>query len=216
MKRTDIIDFGLVGMSQDYKRSFFYQLDAELKQIHQNGGIVKDFSPRSIYIDDETRVPSFRSVYPSSKLYFDEEDKKQAQLSDVQSLAVLAFCVYLAGESGEFSLENGLLRFDVLANHLDFVKEYVPEEDWEYYQKVFMAFSHEEIPYYSDYMDQKMSQQGRENAHPKVMSRSTAAGRAMASRDNEAAYVNFVLSFALFGVAIMLSIFFFSLVWKNF
>lgn len=211
MERMNMIDFSLSSMSQDYKRNFFYQLDKQLKQIHEAGGVVRNFSPQTITIDEETRVPSFPVVYPSSKLFYDQEDAQDAKLSDIRMLAILAFCTYLAGDSGEYHLEDGLLQFDVLANNLDFMKEYFPEEDWDYYQTIFSS----SVPmtgslYYSDYIDEKMKGVGRGmSSSSKKLVNSTPAGRAMAKKDSEAAYVNYILSFVIVGISLLLSVFLF-------
>jgi len=203
MGRLNIIDFGLSNMSSDYKRNFFYQLDAQLKEIHHNGGIVRNFNPQSVYVDEETRTPSFQVVYPNSSSFFDDEDLKRAQVEDIEMLSTLAFCTYLSdGEMG-YNLENGLLQFSVLQNNADFVRTYFPEEDLDYYQQVFGGL---ETPlYYSDYINQKMNGNARGNS--RALTKSTEAGRAMAQSGEEAAYVNYVLAFSLVSILTILSIF---------
>lgn len=206
MGKQNIIEFGLGKMSTDYKRGFFYQLDAQLKRIHQSGGIVRNFSPQSVYIDEETRIPSFQAIYPNSQYFFDSDDQKRAQVEDVELLSTLALCVYLAGEEAEYNLENGLLQFDVLKNNIDFVTTYFPEEDLDYYKQV---FSDSDVPiYYSDFIDQKM-RTSSSFGNSRSLVRSTEAGKAMAQRNQEAAYVNYVLMFTVVAVLTILSIFFY-------
>lgn len=203
MGRLNIIDFNLSNMSSDYKRNFFYQLDAQLKEIHRNGGIVRSFNPQSVYIDEETRIPSFQVVYPNSSSFFDEEDLKRAQVEDIEMLSTLAFCTYLSdGEMG-YNLENGLLQFSVLQNNADFVRTYFPEEDLDYYQQVFGGL--EKPLYYSDYIDRKMN--GNTMGNSRSLTKSTEAGRAMAQKGEEAAYVNYILAFSLVSILTILSIF---------
>lgn len=203
MGRLNIIDFGLSNMSSDYKRNFFYQLDAQLKEIHRSGGIVRNFNPQSVYVDEETRTPSFQIVYPNSSSFFDAEDLKRAQVEDIEMLSTLALCIYLSdGEMG-YNLENGLLQFSVLQNNPDFVSTYFPEEDLSYYQQVFGGL--EEPLYYSNYIDQKMN--GNAMGNSRSLTKSTEAGRAMAQRGEEAAYVNYVLAFSLVSILTILSIF---------
>ena len=203
MGRLNIIDFGLSNMSSDYKRNFFYQLDAQLKEIHRSGGIVRNFNPQSVYVDEDTRIPSFQIVYPNSSSFFDAEDLKRAQVEDIEMLSTLAFCTYLSdGEMG-YNLENGLLQFSILQNNVDFVRTYFPEEDLSYYQEVFGGL---ETPlYYSDYIDQKMN--GNAMGNSRSLTKSTEAGRVMAQRGEEAAYVNYVLAFSLVSILTILSIF---------
>ncbi len=204
MGRLNIIDFGLSERTNDYKRNFFYQLDAQLKRIHQSGGIVRNFNPQSVFVEEETRTPSFQAVYPSSNSFFDSEDLKRAQIEDIEMLSSLAFCVYLSdGESG-YNLDNGLLQFSVLQSNMDFVKTYFPEEDIEYYSQVFGNL--EEPIYYSDYIDRKMSQSSS-LGNSRTLTKSTEAGRAMAQNSGEAAYVNYILMFTMVAVLTMLSIF---------
>lgn len=206
MDKMNIVDFGLPRMSSDYKRSFFYQLDRQLKMIHQNGGIVQNFSPFSIFVDEETRTPSFQAVYPASRYYFDEEDQKQARVNDIRMISTLAFCMYLAGEEPEYSLGNGLLQFDVLKNNMDFTCTYFPEEDLDYYKQVFSDGVEEPI-YYSDYIDQKMNSMNT-RGNSISLSKSTEAGRALSPKNGEAAYVNYVLTFSIVGTLVMLGAFF--------
>lgn len=205
MDKMNIVDFGLPRMSSDYKRSFFYQLDRQLKMIHQNGGIVQNFSPFSIFVDEETRTPSFQAVYPTSRYYFDEEDQKQARVNDIKMLSTLVFCMYLSGEEPEYSLGNGLLQFDVLKNNMDFTCTYFPEEDLDYYRQVFSEGLEEPI-YYSDYIDQKMNSMNT-RGHSNSLSKSTEAGRALSPKNGEAAYVNYVLTSVVVAVLTLLSIF---------
>lgn len=204
MGRLNIIDFGLSDRTNDYKRNFFYQLDAQLKRIHRNGGIVKNFNPQSIFLDEETRIPSFQAVYPNSNTFFDRDDLKRAQIGDIQMLSSLAFCVYLSDGQSGYNLENGLLQFDVLKNNMDFVTTYFPEEDMEYYNQVF--HDKEEPIYYSDYIDRKMSQTSS-LGNSRTLTKSTEAGRAMAQNNGEAAYVNYILAFTMVAVLTMLSLF---------
>lgn len=205
MGKVNIVEFGLHKMSDDYKRNFFYQLDSQLKAIHQNGGIVRNFSPQDIFVDEETRTPSFMAVYPSLKYYFDEEDKKQAQIENVSSLSTLAFCVYLSKEEEEYNLNNGLLQFDILKNNLAFTLGYFPEEDREYYLEVFGSDLERPL-YYSDYIDKKMAS-SNSKGESLSLSKSTPVGRAMSQRNGEAAYVSYILMFSVVGVITMLSIF---------
>ena len=204
MGRLNIIDFGLSERTNDYKRNFFYQLDAQLKGIHQSGGIVRNFSPQSVFVDEETRTPSFQVVYPSSNLFFDSEDLKRAQKEDIEMLSALAFCVYLSDGQSGYNLENGLLQFSVLQNNMDFVATYFPEEDMEYYNQVFNDMN--EPVYYSDYIDHKMNQTSS-LGNSRTLTKSTEAGRAMAQQNGEAAYVNYILAFTMVAVLTMLSIF---------
>lgn len=204
MGRLNIIDFGLSERTNDYKRNFFYKLDAQLKRIHQSGGIVRNFNPQSVFIDEETRTPSFQVVYPSSTAFFDGEDLKRAQIEDIEMLSSLAFCVYLSDGQSGYNLENGLLQFSILKNNMDFVTTYFPEEDMEYYSQVFNGM--EEAVYYSDYIDHKMSQSSS-LGNSRTLTKSTEAGRAMAQNSGEAAYVNYILAFTMVAVLTMLSVF---------
>lgn len=206
MGKLNIIEFGLARMSNDYKRNFFYQLDAQLKRIHQNGGIVRNFSPKYVYIDTETRTPAFQIIYPSSSYFFDIEDQRKAQVEDIQMLACLSFCVYLSGEEAEYCLENGLLQFEVLKNNWDFIVTYLPEEDIVYYKQIFNSTIEDELSYYSDYIDQRRNIDGA-LATSRALSKSTEAGRAMAGKDSEAAYVNYILTFSIVGILTMFLIF---------
>ncbi len=201
MGRLNIIDFGLSNMSSDYKRNFFYQLDAQLKVIHQNGGIVRNFHPRTVYIDEDSRVPSFQAVYPNSMTFFDEEDLKRAQIEDVEMLSTLAFCVYLSDGDSGYRLEDGLIQFDVLKKNMDFVNTYFPEEDLEYYEQVFT--DSDNLSYYSEYINRKMNQSNSLGVS-RTLTKSTEAGRAMAQNQKEAAYVNYILTFSMVAVLTML------------
>ncbi|MDE5587234.1 MAG: hypothetical protein K2I72_02550 [Bacilli bacterium] len=165
---------------------------------------MRNFSPQSVFVDEETRTPSFQVVYPSSNLFFDSEDLKEAQKEDIKMLSALAFCVYLSDGQSGYNLENGLLQFSVLQNNMDFVTTYFPEEDVEYYNQVFHDM--DEPVYYSDYIDRKMSQSSS-LGNSRTLMKSTEAGRAMAQQNGEAAYVNYILAFTMVAVLTMLSIF---------
>lgn len=205
-KKNSIVDFGLSKMSEGYKRDFFYQLDTQLKMIHQQGGIVRDFSPYSIFLDDETRTPSFRVIYPASKYFSDDTDRKFAQIDDIRMLATLTFGVYLSGIQEEYNIENGLFQFEVLRNNLDFTKQYFPEEDWEYYKRVFEEDLVEPI-YYSDFVNRKISDSNKVSSNNRSLVKSTEAGKAMAQTDSESAYVDHILTFLIVGVLTALMIF---------
>lgn len=205
-KKNSIVDFELTKMSEGYKRDFFYQLDTQLKLIHQQGGIVRDFSPYSIFLDNDTRTPSFRVIYPASKYFSDDADKKLAQVEDIKMLATLTFGIYLSGIQEEYSIENGLFQFEVLRNNLDFTKQYFPEEDWEYYKRVFEEELLEPI-YYSDFINQKLSDSNRVSGNNRSLVKSTEVGRAMAQTDSESAYVDHILTFLIVGVLTVLMIF---------
>ena len=99
--------------------------------------------------------------------------------------------------------KNGLLQFSVLQNNADFVRTYFPEEDLSYYGQVFGGL--EKPLYYSDYIDQKMN--GNVMGNSRSLTKSTEAGRAMAQKGEEAAYVNYILAFSLVSILTILSIF---------
>lgn len=203
MDKVSIVDFNLSSMSMEYKREFFYKLDWAMKQIHESGGYVSDFDPNHIYVDQETRTPSFESIYPFSYTYSDSKDLKKANML---FLADLAFCTYLP----EYNLRNGLLNPEVLSSRFDDFSEYFPEEDVDYYRSIFtMDYSDDNIPvvYYSDYINKKMENGSITSSNTMRYVKSTPAGRAMTASDGEAGYINYVFITCVVFAVVMLTVF---------
>ncbi|MBE6146801.1 MAG: hypothetical protein E7168_00540 [Firmicutes bacterium] len=203
MEKRSIVDFKLESMSMDYKREFFYKLDMMLKEIHTSGGYVMDFSPKSIYVSDITRIPAFTSISSFQNTYINPDDVKRANLL---MMADLAFCCYLP----EYSLDNGLLNPEVLATGFDNFKSYFPEEDVEYYKSIFeLDYADDNAPilYYSDYINQKKSSSSNEQKNSKTYIKSTPAGKAMSHSSDEAAFASNILMMCIVGIISILSVF---------
>lgn len=203
MEKRSIVDFKLEMMSMDYKREFFYKLDMMLKEIHNSGGYVMDFNPKSIYISDTTRTPAFTSISSFQNTYVNPADVKRANLL---MMADLAFCCYLP----EYSLENGLLNPEVLASGFDNFKSYFPEEDVEYYESIFKldyADDNSSILYYSDYINQKRISSNNEHKNSRTYVKSTPAGKAMSQTSEEAAFASNILMMCIVGIVSILSVF---------
>lgn len=207
MEKQNIIDFNLSSMSMEYKREFFYKLDLALKQIHMSGGFVSNFNPDSIYIDINTRTPSFEAVYPFQTTYSDSEDVKKANLL---WLADLAFCSYLP----DYNLNSGLLNPEVVSLRFEDFKEYFPEDDVDYYRQIFtMNYSDRTLTpsYYSDYIKKQLNDGSKSQSNGMHYVKSTPAGKAMSTRDSEAAYINYVfmtcvvLSFTILIVFVLMN-----------
>jgi len=201
--KQSIVDFNLSSMSMEYKREFFYKLDLVMKQLHENGSYVTDFSPNSILIDEVTRIPSFTQISTFSSSYVDPRDLKKANML---WLADLAFCSYLP----EYSLSQGLLNPEVLSLRFSDFQEYFPEDDVEFYRDVFnVDFADDSTPviYYSDYINKKTGNVSRSSGNAISYVKSTTAGRAMAGSDNEQGYINYIFIASIVLAIVILMIF---------
>ncbi|MDD6224063.1 MAG: hypothetical protein PUB18_03590 [bacterium] len=208
MEKLSLLDFKLPLMSMEYKREFFYKLDLSLKQIHIAGGYVNNFNPDSIFVDEVTKTPSFTAIFPLDQPYSNSDDIKKANLL---WLADLAFCCYLP----DYDLKQGLLNPEVVSVRFEDFQEYVPAEDVEYYRSIFtMNYGDPTISpsYYSDYIQKQLEDVAKHQSSGISYVKSTPIGRAMSTKDKEAAYIHYlfiicvVLSFIVFSLFILINI----------
>lgn len=184
MEQINIIDYGISSMSLERKREFIYNLDYQLKYIHDNGGYIRDISPQDIYVDPETNFPYFENIYAVSKNVF--QDSEMMKKYNLLCLANLAVCLYLP----EYNLESGLLSFDVLSSNFEEIKTFIPDEDISYYRNVLLE--NDTSLYYCDYVKKISSDNSMLSLNAMKYVKSTPAGRAMTEKSGEAGLINYV------------------------
>lgn len=196
MAKLNIIDYGISSRSVEEKREFLYNLDYQLKYIHEHDGYIRNMDPRNIYIDDDNHFPFFEDIYSISKSGF--EDPNEIKIVNLLWLADLAFCLYLP----EYHLENGLFSLDILSNNFEQLKTYFPDKDVNYYRGVFSNIN--TISYFSDYFQKIDNSNSKVAANAIQYIKSTPAGRAMALKDEESGLVNYVfITCVVFAIVIL-------------
>lgn len=184
MAKLNIIDYGIASHSIEEKREFLYNLDYQLKYIHEHDGYVRNMDPRNIYVDDSNNFPYFEDFYSISKSGF--ENPNEIKKVNLLWLADLAFCLYLP----DYHLENGLFSLEVLNSNFEQIKTYFPAKDVDYYRNIFSDIH--DISYFSDYFQKTDSDNSKVAANAIQYIKSTPAGRAMALKDDESGLVNYV------------------------
>lgn len=184
MERVNLVDYGISTKTVEEKRQFLFNLDYQLKYIHDNDGYVREVDSNNIFVDINNGFPYFEEIFSISKGGFD--DPNEIKKVNLLWLANLAVCLYLP----EYNLENGLMSLDVLVNNFDKIKSYIPTEDLDYYHDVFTNSN--SIMYYSDYIQKQNNSSSRLASNAMQYIKSTPAGRAMAINDNESGIANYV------------------------
>ena len=184
MGKINIIDYSISSRSMEEKRQFLFNLDYQLKYIHNNDGYVRHIDSSNIYIDTDNNFPYFEDIYSISKGGF--ENPNEIKKVNLLWLADLAICLYLP----EYKVENGLMSLEVLVNNFDKIKGYIPETDIPYYHDILT--NRHSITYYSDYAQKQNDSNSRLASNAMQYIKSTPAGRAMASNDNEAGIANYI------------------------
>ena len=203
MEKLNIVDYGISSRSIEEKRQFLFNLDYQLKYIHNNDGYVRNVDFKNIYVDATNNFPYFEDIYSISKSGFDNPN--EIKKVNLIWLANLAICLYLP----EYRLENGLMSLEVLISNFDQVKSYIPESDVDYYRNI--LFNTDSISYFSDYLQKQNSSNSKMASNAMQYIKSTPAGRAMATNDSEAGIANYVfitcLVFALIILVLGLAIY---------
>lgn len=199
--RISLVDMNFKGLSQQSKRDSFLLLDVVLKRLHEQGIMVTDFDPSTIYFQDG--IYFFDKTSPISN-YF--SDKNEAILRNMLAMADLAFCTYLP----DYQLKQGLLSIDVISNHFDDFSSIFHNEDKDYYRSILVdSYSTKSLPnnniYYADYrnnLNKGTSSMGNANRVSYV--KATDAGKAMADKNEAAFGHNFFFITVVASLSIML------------
>lgn len=184
MEKLNIIDYGISNLSMDEKRQFLYNLDYQIKYIHNNDGYVNNIDPSNIYIDSNNGFPFFEDIYSISKSGF--TDSNEIKRINLLWLASLAISIYLP----DYDLKNGLMSLEVLSNNFEQIKSFIPEEDIPYYRSIFSGTK--TILYFSDYVQKLGVSNSNISSNAMKYIKSTPAGRAMAAIDSESGSINYV------------------------
>lgn len=184
MDKLNIINCGISSMPLESKREFIYNLDYQLKYIHDNGGYIRDITPQSIYVDPGTNFPYFENIYAVSKNIF--RDSEMMKKYNLLCLANLAICLYLP----EYNLESGLLSFGVLSSNFEKIKTFIPDEDVNYYRNVLLE--NDTSLYYCDYIQKIDSSNSMLSSNAIKYVKSTPVGRAMTEKSGESGLINYV------------------------
>ena len=160
----------------DKARDIFVALDQKMKLFHLNGKYI-DISSNTIAVNEEVEF-----LRVSTGL------TPELRQQNIETLAKLAIGTYFSLPSGTF-YDYSNFPTENLREYFDSIESNIPvlhPED-KYYREVLMNGN---MLYYSDYLNNlKMSSQGKGNNNNRVLSYSTATGRAMSDKQ-ESAFVN--------------------------
>ena len=187
MARINLVDLGFNSFSEDEKRISFITMDMVMKDMHKKNKYVTSFIPQDIYFDNETTLFTFSKYTDDSKYVAD--NREQAINNNIIGLSTLAFCSYLR----TYDPKDGLLNNSVLASEFSKFIDIMNPNDVEYYKKVLVdGYNTDEIGepiYYSDaILEKEKATTNSGVSDGRVLQYATAAGRAMADRDQEAAF----------------------------
>ena len=132
MEKLNIVDYNISSRSVEEKRQFLFNLDYQLKYIHNNDGYVRYIDSSNIYVDTNNNFPYFDDIYSISKGGF--ENPNEIKKVNLLWLADLAICLYLP----DYKIENGLMSLEVLIDNFDRIKGYIPESDVSYYYDILL------------------------------------------------------------------------------
>lgn len=192
--------------SQEEYQKTFYIMDKTMKNIHENNYYVANFNPEKINLyeaKNDIPIVEYKSLVP-----FDGQKEQEID----QNIYNLAFL-----EVGIYSDTLPYLTPEFLKTEFAQFKIFLPSEDTLYYQKVLTQKSY---TYYSDFkdtqnkiqidkLDKSLQEEGGRGKGIQK-SKSTAAGRAFAEREEEsknntAAFVTqFLLSFSIIAVSLLI------------
>lgn len=185
-REINLVDLGFQNFSVEEKRETFMMLDIAMKKYHENGYAITSFDLKDIYY--QSNMFGFSKVTRISPT--NANDKNDAILKNVVTLANLAFCSYLP----MYDLTNGLLNSEVVSKYFDkFENRFVPM-DRGYYRSVLVDSIKNkklpDIPYYYDYIEKVMQNtdlSNSSNSNVRAFMKATEAGRLMTD-NNEAAF----------------------------
>ena len=72
MERVNLVDYGISTKTVEEKRQFLFNLDYQLKYIHDNDGYVREVDSNNIFVDINNGFPYFEEIFSISKGGFDD------------------------------------------------------------------------------------------------------------------------------------------------
>jgi len=178
--KVNLLSMGFRNMPLEEKRAALVVMDVMLKKLHENGFMVTDFNPSSIYF--QNGIYSFEKVAPISMI---ADNKEEAILNNVIWMSVVALWGYNLNSS------DSLMAPRFVGDNFNSFSHWYPEEDKSYYQSILVdSYNNGKLisptPYLSDHVIAQHKNRSTGNNPSMAYVKATEAGRALANNDEAA------------------------------
>ena len=177
-----LLDLDIKSFNIEEKRFIMMLLDIFMKKCHEKNLIITSFDPKDIYY--ENGMFSFKKVSPISPI--NSDDKQSAIFNNIVSLSTLGFSLYLP----DYDLKNGLLNSKVVSQSFEKFKNLLSTDDYNYYLKVFNAYSSDtssDVLYYYDYIENvEKNNTSNNKSNSRAYIKATEAGKLYADQQEAA------------------------------